>query len=294
MQINDFSQPGLFVEIPESVYHSDPLPIASASRSILKLIEERTPRHAWTAHPRLNPDFERKEESKFDLGNAVHSTLLKRGKSIVEIIAADYRSDKAKMQRDAARAANKVPLLSEQLERVDAMNTAILAQLPDFGLERLFNVEHGQPEVMASWIDHVGGWSRILIDWLEKDLTMWDIKTTDVPISRENLGRHMSSMGYEWQDALYKRGLVTLYPELAGRVTFNFLFVETKPPYAIMPVRLPNDAIAKGKANVEKGMKKWAACMKANKWPAFSGDIQTVEYPPWAIAEYQDYQESGE
>lgn len=288
------SAPGLYTEFPEKDYHADPCPEPSASRSILKLIHERTPRHAHFAHPRLNPDFEEKEDSKFDLGTAVHSTLLKRGKNIVEVNAPDWRTDRAKMMRDAARVAGKVPLLTEQLERVDAMNTAIFKQLPDFGLERLFNPEFGQPEVMAAWIDKVGGWSRILIDWLETDLTIWDVKTTDVPLSLENLGRHMSGMGYEWQDGLYKRGLVNLFPELAGRVRFNFLFVETKPPHAILPVRLPNDAIAKGAANVESAMKKWAACKASDNWPAFSGDIQTVDYPPWAIADYMEYQESPE
>jgi hypothetical protein len=276
------------MDVPESIYHNDPLPEPSASRSILKTILERTPKHARHDHPRLNPDYEKKDDSKFDLGSAVHSTLLKRGKNIVEIAAPDYRTDKAKMMRDAARAANKIPLLSEQVARVDDMNTAILAQLPDFGLERIFNPEFGQPEVMAAWVDPVGGWSRILIDWLEKDLTIWDLKTTDVPISPETIGRHMSNMGYEWQDGLYKRGVEHLFPELAGRVKFNFLFVEAKPPYVILPVRLPNDAVAKGKSNVEKAMKMWAKCKSENKWPAFSGDIRTAEYPPWAIAEYQE------
>lgn len=286
--------PGLYLEFPEKEYHADPCPEPSASRSVLKTIHERTPRHAWTVHPRLNPDYEEKADSKFDLGAAVHSTILKRGRNIVEVCAPDWRTDKAKLQRDAARAAGKIPLLTEQLEKVDAMNTAILAQLPDFGLERLFDPEHGQAEVMVAWIDELGGWTRILIDWLEKDLTIWDLKTTDVPVSVENLGRHMSGMGYEWQDALYKRGIERLYPELSGRVKFNFLFAETKPPYAILPVRLPNDAAAKGKSNVESALKKWAACKASGKWPAFSGDIQTVDYPPWAIAEYADYQESGE
>lgn len=285
------TEPGIYTEFPEAEYHADPMPEPSASRSILKTILERTPRHAQFAHPRLNPDYEKKDEAKFDLGSAVHSTLLKRGKNITEIAANDYKTDKAKMLRDAARKANKIPLLSEQVARVNAMNAAILAQLPDFGLERLFDPEHGQPEVMAAWFDPVGGWSRILIDWLEKDLTIWDVKTTDVPLCPETIGRHMSSMGYEWQDGLYKRGVEHLFPELAGRAKFNFLFVETKPPHVILPVRLPNDAIAKGKANVEKAMKMWAKCKAENKWPAFSGDIRTVEFPPWAVAEYMNYEE---
>lgn len=284
-------EPGLHIEFPEAQYHADPCPEPSASRSILKLIHERTPKHAFFGHPRLNPDYEKKDDSKFDLGSACHATLLKRGRNIVEVAAQDWRTDKAKSVRDAARAANKIPLLTEQVERVDAMNTAILAQLPDFGLERLFNPDFGQPEVMAVSVDPVGGYTRILIDWLEKDLTIWDLKTTDVALSPETIGRHMSGMGYEWQDATYKRVLETLYPELAGRVKFNFLFVEAKPPHIILPVRLPNDAIAKGKANVEAAMRKWAECKKSGKWPGFSGDIQTAEYPPWSIAEYQEVSE---
>lgn len=292
MQID---KPGLHFDVNEKDYHADPLPEPSASRSILKILFERTPRHASAAHPRL-PHFKPVEkEDKFDLGTAVHSTILKRGANILECPFDSWRSGDAKLMRDAARKAGKVPLLTDQVERVDEMNTAIFGQLNDFpDLAGVFDSAHGAPEVMAACIDPVGGWTRVLIDWLGKDLTVWDLKTTDIPVTESRLGRHCDSMGYEWQHAITERVLCNLYPELRGRFQFGLIFAETKYPHAIMPIRLPNDAIARGRHHVAKSMEMWAACKASGEWPAHSGAVRTVEYMPWNIAGFDEYAEAQE
>lgn len=290
MQID---KPGLYLDIPESDYHADPIVEPSASRSILKILYERTPRHASANHPRL-PHFQREDkEDKFSLGTAVHSTILNRGAKIVECPFDSWRTNDSKAMRESAKLAGKVPLLTDQVERVHAMNAAILAQLGDFPeLAGAFDPAFGVPESMAAYIDPVAGWTRVLIDWLGKDLAVTDLKTTDIPLSEEKLGRHCDSMGYEWQHAITERALTHLYPELRGRFQMTFLFAETKYPHAIMPIRLPNDAIARGRHHVAEAMRKWAECKAANNWPAFSGEVKTVDYPPWGIAGYDEYMES--
>lgn len=280
------TEPGLYQDFDEDEYHADPLPEPSASRSILKAIVEKTPRHAFVAHPRLDPEFERTENDKFDLGKAVHTLVLGRGQKIAVGEFDNYTTKAAKEWRDAARKAGLTPMLQEQADRALAMEAAIREQLPDHGLEHLFNPANGRAEVVAAWRDPVGGWSRCLIDWLEKDLTITDLKTTETDLTLDALGRHCSSMGYEYQHALYERAIVSLYPEMEGRVKFRFLFAEVKKPFAIMPITLPNDAIAMGRANVELGMQRWAAAKASGKWPRYSGGDRAVEYPPWAVAEF--------
>ena len=277
--------PGLYTDAKtRATYHADPCPEPSLSRSIAKLIAERTPRHAFVAHPRLNPQVEDEKEDKFDLGTAAHSLLLKEGSQIEIIDAPDWRTNAAKLARDVARGQGKVPLLEKQYERANRMAEAVRAQLPLFGLGSI--LDEGASEVVGAWIDPVAGWCRMMIDLLMPDLTIWDIKTTDIAISEENLSRHMSGMGNEWQHAFYERGITALYHELTGRVKFGFIFIETKEPFAVLPVRLSNAAIAKGRSNVERACRLWAHAKETGEWPMFGGQVRTIEYPPWQIAEW--------
>ncbi len=287
------TEPGIYTDITEAAYHADPCKEVSASRSVIKTLVSRTPGHAFHSHARLNTEYEEQEENpKFDLGTAAHSILLDKGKN-VHCAPEEWKawqSKDAKEWRALIRNMGGVPMLQDQYARAHKMAEAITKQLPDHGLDHLFNHELGQPEVVAIANDPVGGMSRIMIDWLEKDLTITDIKTTDIELSYEALGRHCGAMQYEFQQAFYERVMVNLYPELAGRIKFRFLFCEAKPPFAILPVRLPNDALAKGHHNVEIGMRKWAECKASGKWPLFKtdGDV-VVEYLPWQIAEFADY-----
>src|SRR5678815_517892 len=55
----------------------------------------------------------------------------------------------------------------------------------------------------------------------------------------ERCMRTAENLGYAIAAAAYPRALAALYPRLAGRITHQFLFCETKRPYAIWdPERL--------------------------------------------------------
>lgn len=283
--------PGLYRDFPETDYHADPCPDPSLSRSIAKIIARKSPRHAFVAHPRLNPDYGKKARSDvFDLGTACHTAVLNKGQGIVPAPFDDWRTNAAKEFREQARARGVVPLLTEQYDRVDTMRDAIMAQLPEHGLSHLFDHAKGDSEVMAACIDPVAGWSRILIDWLTADLEIWDLKTTDIDLSWEDgsIGRYCSSQGFEWQHAFYERTMLNLYPEMEGRLKFRFLICEVKPPFQIYPVELPNDALAKGRDAVAKACAKWASAKKDGTWPRAVTGVRRVDYPDWAVAEFLD------
>ena len=78
MRITD---PGLY-DMPEADYHADPCPEPSLSSTLARLMVNRSPRHAWTASPRLNPDHEPVNKETFDVGRAAHAVLLGRGAPI--------------------------------------------------------------------------------------------------------------------------------------------------------------------------------------------------------------------
>ncbi len=103
---------GIHYDVAAARYHADPCVKPSLSSSIAKILLEKTPRHAWYAHPRLNPDFAANTDTKFDLGSVVHELMLGKGVGYAVIKAADYRAKTAQAARQAAREEGKVPLLA--------------------------------------------------------------------------------------------------------------------------------------------------------------------------------------
>jgi len=280
-------EPGIYTDTAtRKEYHLDPCPEPSLSRSVAKTIATRTPRHAWFQHPKLNPDYEELPNETFDLGTAAHTLLLTHGSEVVVLDYDDWRKKEAKFERDTLRDQGKTVLLRDQFDRAEGMANAVRAQLRQFGLQDILNEELGQTEVVAACKDQTAGWMRCMFDILMKDLRAFDLKTTAVELNAETVARHCAQMGYEFQFAFYERVLLTLFPELEGRFDFTFIFVENKEPHAVLPVRFPNDAIAKGRAMVNEACLRWAAAKRDRDWPYFTGGIQTMEYPAWSVAEF--------
>src|SRR5262249_14947890 len=129
--------PGIY-DISFAEYLADPAPVPSASGGILSTLLDRTPRHAWTAHPRLNPHWEPDNDSKYDIGSAAHEMMLGGSDRIVVVEADSYRTKDAQTARDEAYAAGKTPLLPDQAADVIAMVNAGREQLAAFSVPKIF------------------------------------------------------------------------------------------------------------------------------------------------------------
>lgn len=77
--------PGIYADIPDHVYHSDTLTDRPALSSSIAKLMLRSPLHAFTAHPRLNPEWGPVEKKTFDIGRAAHRAVLGRGSDYVAI-----------------------------------------------------------------------------------------------------------------------------------------------------------------------------------------------------------------
>jgi hypothetical protein len=84
---------------------------------VAKILLDRSPLHAWHAHPRLNPDYRHDDDTKFDVGNIAHKLMLGRGKDIVVLEFDDWRTKAAKDAREAAAAAGKLAVLGKHFAR---------------------------------------------------------------------------------------------------------------------------------------------------------------------------------
>jgi hypothetical protein len=265
-------------------YHADPCPTPSLTQSVAKVLLDKSPLHAWHAHPRLNPDYRHDDDTKFDIGNVAHALLLGRGKAIAILDFDDWRTAKAKLARSEAAAEGMLAVLGKHAHRASKMVTAAREQLALRGLDNLFT--GGQSEVCLAWQDG-GMWCRQLVDWLSADGRIFaDFKTTDLSAAPQNLPRMMLNAGWPIQAAMGERGLDAVDPGNAGRRQYLFVVQETEPPYALNVVEIGEAAMTMGRKRLDIAFEIWRDCITADRWPGYPLDVLTPELPGWAEAQW--------
>lgn len=265
-------------------YHADTdCEVPSLSRSVASILCKQTPLHAWTAHPRLNPDYAAKEAAHFDIGSVAHDLLL-RGLEAAEVIDADsWRTAAAQDARDAARKAGKVPLLTKDWERVNTMVRVARVQLEQHDADPPMFTD-GMAEQTVMWQEAPGVWCRALVDWLRNDrVTIDDYKTTGKSADPRAWTRSMFDNAGDIQAAFYARGV----QKLTGvRPTFRFCVQETTPPFALSVITPSADVLELANAKVDTAINIWARCLKANRWPGYGATVVTAELPSWEATQF--------
>jgi len=275
--------------ITPAEYHQDPSDEPSLSAHIAHVLLTRSPLHAWTASPRLNPNYERTERATFDLGTAVHDLWL-RGKqdTVVIVEANDWRTKAAQEQRDAAYLAGRTPLLAKDWQRVREMCQAIEDQLAEREDNPPLFAKGGQAEQTIIWRER-GVTCRALVDWLHiANGTVCDLKTTSASANPHAWCRTtMWNIGADIQLAMHSRGVqaVTGKP-----VLMRYCVVETTPPYALSVVTLAPPALELANAKVDRAMDTWRECLATNTWPAYTRELCHAEPPPWEEARFLEEQ----
>lgn len=260
-------------------YHADPCDTPSLSSSIAGILVSRSPRHAYLAHPRLG-GVRRESTKSMDRGTLIHALVLGKGAEIVAVDAADWRTKAAQEQRDAIRAAHKVPVLVGDYNEALTAAASIEAQLGDRGIWLT-----GQSEVVAKWIERADDGTpvrcRAMIDHLMLP-AIFDLKTCR-SAHPAAIQRHVIGYGYHIQAHAYQRAVAAVDPTLTGRTDFVFLFVELDPAVTVQPARLDGSMRVLGERQWRRAVNTWAACLTSGRWPAYSDDTLTIEAPPWAL-----------
>lgn len=272
--------PGYHV-MPAEKYHADPCVVPSLNCSVAKVLLRESARKAWFSHPRLNPAFVRKEESKFDLGTAAHAMLLE-GANIIEVCDFDdWRTKDARAKRDAARLAGKTPLLRKHRDDVVAMVSAAEAF-----------IEHS--EIAAYWKDadselvgvalEEGVWLRCRLDRIAKNRRfIGDYKSTE-DVSPEVFSRQITRMGYDLQEAFYRRIARNLG---ATGPRFVFLAQSVEPPYECSLHACDPSLQEIADAEVERAIHLWRVCSQSKAWPSYGGRIHYALPTNWQIQNHE-------
>ena len=140
----------------------------------------------------------------------------------------------------------------------------------------------GVAEASAYWIDpYTGVLCRCRPDFVHTDALI-DLKT----VGRGDtfgFSRQAPKLNYHVQDAFYSWG----YARASGMLErdFWFLTVETEYPYLAARHRLPVEAKNEGLALVRIKLDTYAECLERNVWPGYPDEIQTVDWPAWALTQ---------
>ncbi len=282
------SEPGIY-DILAAEYHADPCPQPSLSASIAKILVDRTPAHAWIAHPRLNPAFESDEDRGFDLGSAAHAIVLEGGEKVKIIEAENYRTKEAREARDAAIQGGFLPLLEEQFERASAMASVLQDALKSHRSARNA-FRNGKAEQTLIWREG-DIWCRARLDWLSNDGTIWDYKTTDGSAGEWG-ARQLFNLGFDIQEAFYRRAVEDSFDR--EEVDFRFVVQETEPPYLVNVVALDPQAQHYADARVEEAIDIWRRCLATGNWPGYPGEINFVSPPIWHERRFIERQQAQE
>ena len=269
-------KPG-FHSIPAAEYHADPCDEPSLSSSIANVLLNRLPLHAWHAHPRLNPAWRPIEPTnEMDAGTAAHMLLLEGHTNRVVIVdAKDWRTDAAKEARVDARVAGKTPILRKHFFGIKAMVDAAKEQVTDGMLA-------GEAEQVIVWQEN-GIWCRAMMD-LYHPVRILDYKTTD-NAEPNGFCRRIGQMGYDVQEAFYRRGVKVLTGE---DVSFVFLVQEIDPPYLLSCVALDRDWQELADRKVQRAIDTWARCMETKHWPGYPTEICYAQAPGWAASQWEE------
>lgn len=278
------TEPGVY-EIPADEYHADPTAGGSLSVSGAKLlIPPSTPAaYAYWRGKR------RAERRVFDVGQAAHKLVLGDGPDIVEVVAEDWRTTKAKTARDEAYTAGKVPLLTGDFLTVHAMALA-LRKHPI--ASTLFEPGYGTPEASLFWKHwDTDVWMRGRLDWLPSPysgrLIVPDYKTSH-SANPDVFARSAMKYRYHMQAPWYLDGLEVLGLD-GGDAVFVFVVQETSPPFLVSTVQLDAEAMRIGRRLNQEAVDLYAQCVADNNWPGYGDEVATVSYPHWYTRDYEEW-----
>jgi len=270
--------PGFHPGVSHEDYHADPAPI-SLSASIAHTLVSKSPAHAYHAHPRLGAGERKAATREMDRGSLIGMLLLGTGPTIVPVDADDWRTKAAKEVRDAAREKGWLAVLKGDLDEAVALAQRLKDKLRVRGVEFT-----GQSEVTVVWNDD-GVLCRGRLDhWREDIATIFDVKFY-ASAQPEAFSRAMVTNGLDIQRAAYVRAVEYLRPDLAGRVKFVDIVIESSAPHPITLIECAGSMRELGERRWKRARDLWAQCMETGAWGEYATGTAFAEAPPWALAD---------
>ncbi len=251
---------------------------------------------------KVKPD----KQARLDGGNILHALVLGVGKRVdpipVEILSKNgaIGTDKAKAFVAASRAAGRIPIQADKLEVHQRTATAVRARLTTAG-----HVLDGTSEVAIEWwepspngpvqcrtmMDHV---VLLASDGLAvtpgeppfhikpSSAIVYELKFPgDAQPDRSE--RTSDGLGYPIAAAARRRALNALYPSIAGRIEYRFLFCEPHRPYAFWDPTPTGAFLEYGDRVWRLAVHTWSEGLARGRWLDYHDDVmrRQIDLPRW-------------
>lgn len=282
------TEPGVYPDIPDDVYHADCVEGGSLSSSgARKLLPPSCP--AKFAYER---DHGREPKKEFDHGHAAHRTVLGVGPEIAALDFDSWRTNAVKEKAAAARAEGKIPLLFKDAEMVLGMAKALKSHKLAMKLLR-----SGRAEQTLVWRDvRTGVNLRARLDVLPesvsgKRLIVPDYKTAD-KADDVSVQKAISEHGYHIQGWWYTSAVqeLGLAPDGAW---FVLIVQEKKPPYLVNVVSPTPSSLFIGGEWAAHAIDIYKRCTETGEWPGYPSEITPLELPAWTEKQYENARMQG-
>lgn len=280
------------IDVSPDDYHRLP----GFSASLAKVLISRSPLHARDAMDRgleeeaaeEDEEDDEAKQKRLDTGSILHTLLLGKGKRFKVLPYDAWRTKAAKDDRDAARAAGLIPIKEKEMEVYQRMAAAMRSRIELAG-----HTLDGESEVAIGWteptpsgpvecrcmLDHLVAWG--LDGSCQPGAIIFELKPV-ADASPARCERTAENLGYGIATAAYTRALTALYPQLAGRIEFRFLWPEFKRPYALHdPV--PDGMFRElGEQRWLRAVHTWGACLARGEYPGYKAHKE-ISAPMWAL-----------
>lgn len=264
------------------------------SASIASILLSQSPLHAWSAH-RLLGNVPRPETDAMRKGKLYHQLLVPGGARLEVFDYPSWQSKAAREARGVAEAEGKTPILSHKYEEAMAGVERIRERLRAEGVD----LSNGNTELRLEWWEPAlvgldGVLCHGVLDWVTPDRRLIrDIKTTDGSVTREACEAAIFRGGGAIQRAAYISAVSRLFPDTAGRVEFEFIFCETREPYAVHIGPCAGSLVELGERQWSRAIELWAQCLRDDHWPGPGEGRTRFEAPAWALAAEMAREEYG-
>lgn len=259
--------PGVYDAYTNAEYHA----ADGISKSDLDLIH-RSPAHYKAARHEDTPALK--------LGTAIHTLVLEPARFVAEydFIEGDRRTKAVKDAIKDAEAAGKIILTKDEFDAVSGMHDSVFKNRIAATLIDGATIEHS----VFSEIDGVrvkcrpDGWS------LEKGV-LFDLKSTE-DASPEGFARTVAKYRYHVQDAFYRHVVASATGGDADDLSFIFVAIEKKPPFAVALYQLDELAALQGWVDAREDLRRYKGAKDTGKWSGYSPRIETLSLPRWAVS----------
>lgn len=259
--------PGVYDAYTNAEYHA----ADGISKSDLDLIH-KSPAHYKAARHEDTPALR--------FGTAFHCAVLEndRFNATYTVIEGDRRTNVVKAAIKEAKEAGKTVLDADEFDSIMNMVLTIFKNPICEALLRGSLKEHS----VFSELDGVRVKCRP-DGWNVGKGVLFDLKSTE-DASPEGFARTVAKYRYHVQDAFYRHVVASATNCDADDLSFIFIAVEKKPPFAVALYQLDELAALQGWVDAREDLRRYKAAKDTGKWGGYSPRIETLSLPRWAVS----------